>query len=390
MVKILERRVGVYSPYDRSETTFATLFLANYLDRELANNREKSTKGPCRVSFMSPDIPIAGISEQWDRSVLSARRLTDDQFQVWASEQDVMFWLVPDKERLKLCPERINHYLFCDIRYWTNEVVKFSRECSAVIVPSVSLRNRMRTLVWSRDIRTVYSDSGYPIHPVKTLEDDRLNIIISLFGVKNMRYRFDVLRMVAILLKMRSDLFVTVLLDGQGGREEQKLIDAVGFQYSGSCVFLNEFTDWQFYRIIDRSDVFVDLNTSPSNCFMLYSAIQRGVCSAGFDVEPNKDVLASGEIGYTIPTDVSLYGFEFESAVPDVKKVFKELNRSLFNRDWILRFKEKQRDSCVYYTELEKRRRLFTEMWGTINGTVKKGSSVAAFQNELETIFTKK
>jgi hypothetical protein len=376
---VVPRRIGVYAPFTRSEVTWQALFLSIYLERK-KSSKEKSS---CLVSYVSSDIPLAGLSEAYHREVFVTNEMSDDAFKRWADSCNVIFWFTPDMARRKLCSDNINHYMFGDMSRWDCEAMRFTRKCTATIVPTISLRHKMRTLVGSRDLRVVYPDLGFPILPVRQLRTpDRLRVLFSLFGVKSLRYRLEVLQVLTRLLNARPDLHVTMLFDSYGSKEERQLIDELGFKYSGNLTFVTDLTDWQFFRILDRADVFVDLNPRPGNCFMLCSAVQRGVAAAAYAIEPNIDVLASGEIGYTIETDTRIDHFDSVIAVPNILNVFSELNKTLLNRDWLLWFKTRQNNSTVYNTELERRRLAFTNMWGSVNKKSSRAAPVAAFDEE--------
>jgi hypothetical protein len=378
---IVQRRIGVYAPFTRSEVTWQALFLSIYLERK-KSNKEKSS---CLVSYVSSDIPLADLSEAYHREVFVTNEMSDDAFRRWADSCNVIFWFTPDIQRRNLCSDNINHYMFGDMSRWDCAAMHFTRKCTATIVPTVSLQHKMRTLVGSRDLRVVYPDLGFPLLPVRQLRTpNRLRVIFSLFGVKSLRYRLEVLQILTRLLTASPDLHVTMLFDNYGSKEERLLIDELGFKYSGNLTFVSDLTDWRFFRILDRADVFVDLNPRPGNCFMLCSAVQRGVAAAAYAIEPNIDVLASGEIGYTIETDTRLDQFDSVVAVPNVLGVFSELNKTLLNRDWLLWFKTRQNNSTVYNTELERRRLVFTNMWGLVNKRSSRSAPVAAFDEEAD------
>ena len=355
------KKLGVYAPYDCNETAWQSMYLYIYLDKA---NQNRSYK----LDYMSSTVPGRKLSDALDKSVQSAIELSDEAFRAWANSCDIIFWFDPSIKRRKLCNDsRIKHHFYADCRNWSLEATRFSGLMDRVITPTETWQKRMLTMTHGTELQTVYPDVGLPIVPVKKLkEPGKVSVLLSLFNVRNLRYRLDVLRMVESLLSKYSHVRVSVMADRMWCRDEQEICDCLWEHYPDRVVFISWLGDWEYMRVLDQADVFLDMNVSPSRGFLVNSAIQRGVVAAGYDIEPNRSLLVGGEMGILLDTPTVETGWDFETAVPDVMAVKQQLEQSVINPAWLEHCKYKFNVSMLYSAQREKRRQTFVNVWNKL------------------------
>jgi len=350
------KKVAFFAPYRQSEMSLYASAMASFLIRKVRDIRS------WEFEYITQD-PISDYCSPLVDSYVH-RVISPNDFAFHLGRCKVLYWFDAKEDYLRQAG-KCRNYLFGDYTSWDRSKINISRAFSSVLFPSKSVNDRMLTLIACLNRHTIYPGSFRSITPMryKLLDNNRIGIILSMCGIKNPNNRIAILKGIEDTVKNRDNLFITLLMDGFSFKEEKQLIEWIGLEYSDKCTIINNFSDYEYFNILQQNDLFIDLNPVNGVGYLLTAALHQGLLVGGFDQKLYRDILDNGNFGMLLKGDTKEYGFQFERVAPKWDRLLRLLNERVFVADNIRRLMEQRNDCPHLQATLEARIHPFLNMF---------------------------
>jgi len=362
-----KRRVIFFAPYKQSEAAVYASAMASFIVKKTVDirkyNFEYVTLDPIS-SYCSPLI------DHCVRRIVSpndfARRLRGYTAQGDKVQAKAVYWFDYRRDYIDKS-KGCQNYLFADYVKWDWEQMCSSKKYQSIILPTKQLDNRFNNCLMGSPYgaQACYPGSFRTLKPTRCdlINPEQIKVTISMCGIKNPSNRLAILKNIVKTLEERTDVFITLLMDGKSYREEAQFVEKMGLECSDKCLVINCFSDFEYLNIVEQHDLFIDLNPMNHVGYFLSAALHQGLLVAGFDQPIYRDILDNGKFGVLFKGQMKEFGYGFDRVVPNWDRLFNLVNKKLFNRRNLVTFMERRNNVPYFQATLEQRLDTFMRMW---------------------------
>ena len=361
-----KRRVIFFAPYRQCESALYASAMASFIIKKTVDIRKYD------FEYITLDKESDYCSPLIEHCV--HRILSPNEFKAHLSsytpkgepiKAKAVYWFDYNKQYLQHSLHCQN-YFFADYTKWDWERMQGTKHFAAVMYGAENVARRMRLCLTNCYANhAIYASSFRTVAPLREdlVDSNRIKLILSMCSIKNPQNRLEILTNVRKLVAHSPDLFVTLLMDGRKFTGEQEIIDQLGAEYSGKCLVLESFSDYEYLNLLRQHDMFFDLNPVNGIGYLLTAALHQGLLVGGYDQMLYRDILNDGKFGVLVRGDRKEYGYEFDRVVPNWTKLFALLYDKILTPQTMRALMQRRNDCPSYQQTVEQRIGPFLDMW---------------------------